>query len=388
MKVRRPEYFKDFCCTGSACSDNCCIGWEIDIDMETMERYRKAEGAFGRRLHHSISSEDEPHFILKDERCPFLNKENLCDIILNLGNDSLCEICREHPRYYEWFGEFKEAGLGLCCEEAARLLLLNRRPLAFEETEENEEDESEMSPDEPVLLGALYEARETMFRILQDRSRDLWERFEIVMILAKELQEILDDDGAEEKMEEKINAVSAAFRNYKGKGRHSEKNNPPLQGAETERKERREQGFRTILEFYEGMEAIDEEWPKRLSELKNRLPALLDQEAGFRKYYEDSLYEYEHLAVYFIYRYFLKSYYDRDVISKAGIAAVSCLVIWITGIYIWMETGGFSLNDQIQAAKDYSREIEYSIENIERLEEAFWSDESFNDAFFKIIVPF
>ncbi|RGZ00129.1 flagellin lysine-N-methylase [Clostridium sp. AM58-1XD] len=387
MKVRRPDYFKDFCCTGSDCSDNCCIGWEIDIDMETMERYRKAEGMFGRRLHNSISSDDEPHFILKNERCPFLNKENLCDIIVTMGNDSICEICREHPRYYEWFGYLKEAGLGLCCEEAARLMLQNRTPLAFEETEESEEEGDEELLDEPELLEALYEARENVFWILQDRSRNLWERFEIVLSLATELQVILDENDSGEKTEKMIRMVSASFRNTEHRRSWFGKSDLPFQEGKGNQKEQRVRGIRTLLKFYEGMEAIDENWTKRLRDLENRLPALLDQEFSFRKYYEDFLYEYEHLAVYFIYRYFLKSYYDRDVISKAGMAAVSCLVIWITGIYTWMETGEFSLKEQIRVVKDYSREVEYSTENMERLEEAFWTDESFRDAFFKIIAP-
>jgi len=66
-------------------------------------------------------------FILgRDERCPFLNDNNLCDIILTLGEDYLCDICHEHPRFYiEADGEYVK-GYGLCCEEAARLILFGR----------------------------------------------------------------------------------------------------------------------------------------------------------------------------------------------------------------------------------------------------------------------
>ena len=41
----------------------------------------------------------------------------------------LCDICREHPRFYEWYGEYKDAGVGLCCEEAVRLLLESEKAL-------------------------------------------------------------------------------------------------------------------------------------------------------------------------------------------------------------------------------------------------------------------
>ena len=52
----------------------------------------------------------------EDDRCPFLNQDNLCEIYIHLGEQALCEICDQHPRFHEWFGDYKESGLGLCCE--------------------------------------------------------------------------------------------------------------------------------------------------------------------------------------------------------------------------------------------------------------------------------
>jgi lysine-N-methylase len=60
---------------------------------------------------------------LSDERCPHLNGQGLCNIILSLGEGYLCEICREHPRFYQDTSHGKEVGLGMCCEEACRLIL-------------------------------------------------------------------------------------------------------------------------------------------------------------------------------------------------------------------------------------------------------------------------
>ena len=89
-----------------------------------------------------LSENGEISFRMKGERCPFLNEENLCELICRLGEKSLCEICKEHPRFYAWMGEWKEAGLGLCCEEAVRLLLENQEKLEFETVwEEGEETE-------------------------------------------------------------------------------------------------------------------------------------------------------------------------------------------------------------------------------------------------------
>ena len=56
-------------------------------------------------------------------RCPFLNSNNLCDIILNMGEEHISYICTHHPRFYNYYKNHTEMGYGLCCEEAVRLLL-------------------------------------------------------------------------------------------------------------------------------------------------------------------------------------------------------------------------------------------------------------------------
>lgn len=125
MKVIAPRFFSAFHCIADRCSDSCCIGWEIDVDPESEAFYRAQSGEIGNRLRAALEAgADNVHFRLgTDERCPFLNGQNLCDLYIALGPEHLCAICREHPRFYSWWGSFVEAGLGLCCEEACRLLL-------------------------------------------------------------------------------------------------------------------------------------------------------------------------------------------------------------------------------------------------------------------------
>ena len=48
MGIKRvPTYFNEFACIGGACEDNCCIGWEVDIDDESLEVYNSVGGEFG-----------------------------------------------------------------------------------------------------------------------------------------------------------------------------------------------------------------------------------------------------------------------------------------------------------------------------------------------------
>lgn len=136
MKLYAPIYYKNFKCIADRCEHSCCIGWEIDIDEVTLEKYQKLNSGYGAAIRDSISMKDTPHFRLcEGDRCPHLDERGLCKIILNVGGDYLCDICREHPRFYN-FTSVAEAGVGMSCPEAARLVLSSPDFAVFEEVGE------------------------------------------------------------------------------------------------------------------------------------------------------------------------------------------------------------------------------------------------------------
>lgn len=392
MKIRKPSYFERFKCTASACGDNCCIGWEIEIDGETAESYGKASGPLGDRLRRSIEWE-EPHFILDRERCPFLNGENLCDIIQALGEHSLCEICREHPRFYDWFDGLTEAGVGLCCEAAGRLIFENDAPATFcladVSTEQGVEGRQLNSKRQPgaeteggeELLSALFEARDTAFAILQDRGRSIEARLSLFLCYAQELQDYIDFGEAG-----RIMKAALCYRDSSVRARLFEEFQVQneIQMGKPGASQRNLEALREILEFYLRLEPIDGSWPEQI----RRLLALtggpgearrLREAAGqFSLEYGVRDYEYEHLAVYFVYRYFMKCREDGDLVSKAGLAVLSFLIIRLLDLDLFLRKSGFSLEDRIGTAKAYSKEIEYCEENLEKLADACWEDEAFN----------
>lgn len=172
MKIIKPDYYDNFHCIADRCRHNCCIGWEIDIDEVTLELYENIPGEFGERLRSGITCGDTPSFKLGEgERCVFLNERGLCDIILNLGEDALCDICTEHPRFRNCFSDRTEMGLGLCCEEACRLILGRHAPVKL--IEMDFEDGKRPIPAEVRF----FDDRQHMFDILQDRSLTMPERF-------------------------------------------------------------------------------------------------------------------------------------------------------------------------------------------------------------------
>lgn len=141
----QPDFYDNFTCIADKCRHSCCLGWEIDIDDDSLRRFMAVEGEFGEYMRRNIELEPSPHFVLgKDERCPFLRGDGLCRMILTLGEDSICDICREHPRFYNELPGRLEAGLGLCCEEATRLLLAGTEHLALVPSGEDEGVEDEL----------------------------------------------------------------------------------------------------------------------------------------------------------------------------------------------------------------------------------------------------
>ncbi|MGI5959432.1 MAG: flagellin lysine-N-methylase [Massiliimalia sp.] len=367
MLVKRPAYYAQFQCLGSQCKDNCCIGWEIDIDQKTNDFYQALPGPFGDRLRASISSPKDGFFLLQQERCPFLNQNNLCDIILTLGESHLCQICTDHPRFYEWFGDYKEAGISLCCEGAGKLMFQSQEPIQFEVV--SEEEPSEPFSGNAELFHQLLQTRESIFSLLQNRKLSIAHRLLLLSVMADQLQDALEDEDyaslplIAEQFSDPDRSVALLER---------------IRKIPTESMDQ-QQIFSQILSVYRQLEPLSDQWSsmlvkleKNLSVLTEHIPAFLNKAA--REY------EYEHMAVYWIYRYFMKSCFDRDMISKVNFAVVSYLVILLLDIQVWMDTGHFSLEDRIFTAKEYSKQIEYSTDNLEALADAAWENQAFQTA--------
>ena len=153
MKVFAPDYYSGFRCIAGACRHSCCAGWEIDVDPETLNRYQTMDGPLGAKLRRCISPGPEPHFILSaQESCPFLTDQNLCEIILQAGEDALCQICADHPRFRNYWSDRIEIGLGMACEEAARLILTDSHPLRLVPVPEKTEEQPETPSEEELAL--------------------------------------------------------------------------------------------------------------------------------------------------------------------------------------------------------------------------------------------
>ena len=313
--IRRPSYYKDFHCIASDCTENCCIGWEIDVDEDTLAYYKSIGSDFSRRLCAAIAPADEQagenaHFILDErERCPFLNERNLCEVYLNLGEEHMAQICTDHPRYRSFFSERTEIGVGLCCEEAARLILTRPEKTMLVTTGEGELDEEGT---------ALLTLRDHLFAIAQNREEPI-----------------------ERRIEQILSACGAHVPDV-----------PLAQWAE----------------FYLSFERMDEAWTGILEALREHADKLpLDDFAAHMKGRET---EYEQLLVYFLYRHVPTALDDGDVSSKAAFAVLSVRLLFSLGALHLLLHGEFTVKDQIELCRLYSAEVEYSDDNMDALFDA------------------
>lgn len=306
MKLIAPDYYSGFACLMGGCRHTCCAGWEIDIDEDTMEFYRGVPGETGERLRSCIDESGEvPCFRLtEDERCPFLNDQGLCELIIAGGEDMLCQICADHPRFRNFFSDRTEIGLGLCCEAAARLILTRSEPFRLALLEN---DGGSETPD--ARENELFALRAQLLALIQDRS----------LPVEKRVRRMLAEAGL-------------------------------YMGAVP---------FADWAAFLLTLEQLDSAWGDRLRALQAMPEPDLSPLCG-----PEWELAFEQLMAYLLFRHMPGILEDGEAAPRIAFAAL----IWrllraLCGIHA-AQTGSVSVDDLIELARLYSSEIEYSDENI------------------------
>ena len=105
-----PTFYHTFQCKANQCHHTCCQKWTIDVDAETAKLYQTLPTPLGEDLRKFMTVDDEGYYFMfsdKQPTCPLLREDGLCRVVLELGEDSLCDTC----------------GVGLSCEESVEKLL-------------------------------------------------------------------------------------------------------------------------------------------------------------------------------------------------------------------------------------------------------------------------
>lgn len=121
-----PTFYHTFQCKANQCHHTCCQKWTIDVDEETAKLYQTLPTPLGEDLRKFMTIDDEGYYFMfsdKQPTCPLLREDGLCRVVLELGEDSLCDTCHMHPRFYKYIEDLELCGVGLSCEESVEKLL-------------------------------------------------------------------------------------------------------------------------------------------------------------------------------------------------------------------------------------------------------------------------
>jgi lysine-N-methylase len=328
MKVTVPDYYDQFHCLAGACPHSCCEKWEVVIDEESVCLYETVSGPLGEKLKAAMETDEDGDvcFPLNGGRCPFLDHENLCEIHKQLGEQATSETCREHPRFTEDYGSFREITLSASCPAANDLLLKSEAPLGFKtfETEEPEEEGDSW-------LECLLPLRKCMMQILSDRSQPLKMRLRRFLLLAVEAQWRID--------EELIETLPALAEEW-------QEESVPVGDVRPL--------FPEVLRLLASLEILEEDW-KAL---------LLQGEAAVSKEENESLLE--RIAMYFAFRYLLKCVNDGDLLSRAQFCVLAVLVIDRLAAVCGLS----------EALRRFSCELEHSDVNLEAIQDMLFRGEA------------
>ena len=343
MIYRTQKDYHNFKCIADKCPKSCCIGWQIMIDENSIDKYLNTTGDFADRLKSSIDYQ-ENCFLQNNHRCSMLNDNGLCDLHSTLGEEYLCDTCRLYPRHIEEFQDIREYSLSLSCPEATRMLLEKGYDFYIDEAEDDKLDNPDEFEDfDFIIFDKLEYARDKMLKVAGDKSIPLQKRMDYIATAALKLQELYDEGDIFEMDSVSYDDDSLCL------------------------------SFDYCLNSMDvliEMEALEDSWTKSIKEAKNYWRALSSESSQWKQaMYPDKDLEFvfEKVLKCLLFSYFCGAVYDGQIYARAMIAVQSTR--WLMMLY--NSSTNQPLNSTIYL---YSREVEHSDVNVNTLI-SFFEDE-------------
>lgn len=162
--VIKTDFYDSFQCVGGECPITCCQEWKIEVDEETFGCWNKKYLNDSDNLPiSSYVNEVDGYGLMKlnqDKKCPFLNQDKLCDLVIKFGDEILSDTCATFPREIHQFENRTEYSLVSCCPIVIDLL--------------NREDVVKLEGTDKKYLGdELYRIRDILIGIMKDKCYDI-----------------------------------------------------------------------------------------------------------------------------------------------------------------------------------------------------------------------
>ncbi|NLU25399.1 MAG: hypothetical protein GXW99_11985 [Clostridiales bacterium] len=311
MKNCAPQQYWQFKCLAGACPDTCCAGWELPVDADSAARYAMLGGTWGDRLKEAVETVDgEKEFRRSDGRCVFLNDGNLCELYAGLGEEALCRVCRQHPRFIAEYGSLREIMPSLSCPAWVQLYLMTDDPVKFV-TRTDDEPVTSYNDIDAMEFYRLHKAREKAIAIVQNREKPLRLRIEELLCFAAAL--------AGESVGKQENLPNHILNAYRRK--------------------------------LQGMEILTPRWRSLLREK----PFVKPETPSWREMVG------EQVIVYYLFRFFLRAVYDGGILPWTKLAVWSWIVVQMVG------SGCETRERFCEIIRLYSKEIEHNEKNVDGL---------------------
>lgn len=276
-------------------------------------------------------------------------------------------VCAQFPRFSEYYGEYKESGIGLACEEAARIIISDKECFALEESKLDEEYTKDSEYDS-LLSDSLFIYRSRLLELIDDVHYNIYQKFIILLKSADTLQHMINTNDYD------------AIRSY-------------VEGLEltfdddTVSDISATDGMYRVLCAYSGLEELSDDWSPALNRLFDTFYEDNMSDDKYRiissqyiKYIEDHKreYEYNNIVKYYIFRYLMKAAYDHDIYGKALLTIANWLVIKDLDMAVWLSNDKqLSFDNLCDTIHLFSRQVEYSEDNLWSLNEEFLFDDIF-----------
>lgn len=360
MKYIRPFYYDEFKCIGGECEDNCCAGgWDIFVEEEIVQAYQQVEGEFGEKLNRAIITGDVNKIKLDEKKCcPLLNRELLCEVYINLGEDKMGKVCKQYPRMYRKYRDVVECDLSLSCPEVARVLVKYNQQVEFLLDEYLDENDMVGEIDKINFFNALIAARGLSVDIMQMEDIPFWKRLYICINISDKIQQQIDNDEIN-----KIKNIIGAFQ-------CEEYIKDILKSLDEVR-------VNTSLKLAQYIGIINNIMKLKLSNQK--FVAFLIETANFisnhaGNKFEEEFYKiseefdifykdnkaFENYIVYYLFHYYMVAYDEGNIHKYIVVMIEAYSIMKLFALVRWFNNG-FQLSDEdlIDILYSYSREIEH-----------------------------
>ena len=331
MKHYFPKYCEKFRCIANLCPDSCCKDWDVVVDDTSFDFYNTAKGEFGDRLRSlmTIDEDGDRIFIKQGEKCPFWNSDMLCDIYINLGENHLCHTCKEFPRITQDYTVFCEHTLSFACPEAARFML---RADESAYADFGGSDELSLSEDSDDYMSFLLKTRERTVETLLQKDVPFSLRLADCLDFNAKVQSVLDGEEPE-----------------------------PLEIGDASGSDR------FIFDMHLQFEIMSDTWKAALTETAALADRLVIS--------EDFARDFEKFALYYTYRYYLEAVNSGDVLY--AIKRIVCAYLVTGKMDAVFAQKGYPLS-RMRILQRYSKEVEHSYDNTEKLNAEFDADSRFS----------